>query len=223
VTVRIFDSNGALVNSFSSTDQPKPIDLSKLGIAPEWVVSPTPPATTPGAHRFVWDLHYAPPAQFKDDRGFDGLWAPPGRYTVELDVDGQALRQPLVVAADPRISVSQQAFDAQFQLARQIQQSRVFAHSMLKDAAAAKDKLPKGSAAAEQIDAIVGAPAAIQGSTDVASLRGVSDRLDTLASAVESADGAPSPDEISGYGILVASLNALAQRWNALRAQLPPG
>jgi hypothetical protein len=49
---------------------------------------------------------------------------------------------------------------------------------------------------------------------------GISDRLDTLASAVESADGAPSPDEVSGYGILSAALNAAAQRWNALRAQL---
>jgi len=220
VTIRIFDSSGGLVNSFSGADRPKPIDLSKLGIAPEWVVEPAPPAATAGAHRFVWDLHYAPPGEFKDDRGFDGLWAPPGRYMVELDVDGQALRQPLVIAPDPRISVGQQGFEAQFQLARQIQQSRVLAHSILKEAAAAKEKLPKGSAAAEQIDAIVGAPAAIEGSTDVATLRGVSDRLDTLATAVESADGAPSPDEISGYGILSAALNAAAQRWNALRPQL---
>jgi photosystem II stability/assembly factor-like uncharacterized protein len=221
VTIRIFDSSGALVNSFSSADRPKPIDLSKLGVAPEWVVEPAPPAATPGAHRFVWDLHYAPPAAFKDDRGFGGLWAPPGRYTVELDVDGQALRQPLVIAPDPRISVTQQAFDAQFQLARQIQQSRALAHSILKDAAAAKEKLPKGSAALEQIDTIVGAPPPIEGSTDVATLRGVSDRLDALASAVESADGAPSPDEVSGYGILAASLNGIAQRWNALRPRLP--
>src|SRR6185437_6656085 len=74
VTIRIFDSSGGLVNSFSSADRPKPIDLSKLGIAPEWVVEPAPPAATAGAHRFVWDLHYAPPGEFKDDRGFDGLW-----------------------------------------------------------------------------------------------------------------------------------------------------
>jgi photosystem II stability/assembly factor-like uncharacterized protein len=222
VTVRIFDANGALVNSFSSADQPKPIDLSKLPVAPEWVVNAIPPAATPGAHRFVWDLHYAPPAAFKDDHSFGGLWALPGRYTVELDVDGQALRQPLLIAADPRVSVTQAAFNAQLQLARQIEQSRVLAHSMLKDAGALKDKLPKGSTAIQQIDAFVGTAPPAEGSNDVSTLRGVSDRLDALASAVESADGAPSPDELRGYASLSAALNAIAQRWTALRSQLPP-
>jgi photosystem II stability/assembly factor-like uncharacterized protein len=221
VTIRIFDGSGALVNSFSSVDQPKPIDLAKLKIAPEWVVAPTPPAATRGAHRFVWDLHYAPPATFKDDREFSGVWAPPGRYTVELDVDGQALRQPLAITPDPRISLTQAAFDAQFQLARRLEQSRVLAHSMLKDAGALTDKLPKGSAAAQQVDAFVGATPGAEGSSDVSTLRGISERLDALASAVESADGAPSPDELRGYATLSAALNAITQRWAALRAQLP--
>jgi hypothetical protein len=224
VTIRIFDASGSQVNSFSSADSGKPLDLSKLPIAPEWAVTPMPPSATPGAHRFVWDLHYAPPPAFKDDDSFRGIWAPPGRYTVELDVDGQALRQPLMIAADPRISVGQQAFEAQFQLARHLEQSRVLAHSILKDAAAAKEKLkaaPGGAALTQQIDTIVGAPPPVEGSSDVSTLRGISDRLDALASAVESADGAPSPDEVSGYGILSAALSAIAQRWNALRPQLP--
>jgi hypothetical protein len=209
------------VNSFSSSDPVKPIDLAKLTIAPEWVVSPTPPVAGTGAHRFVWDLHYAPPAAFKDDDSFSGAWAPPGRYTVELDVDGQTLRQPLVIAPDPRISVSQPAFDAQFQLARQIEQSRVLAHSMLKDAGALKDKLPKGSAAIQQIDSLVGTPPPPEGSSDVTTLLGISDRLDTLAGAVESADGAPTPDNLRGFAVLSAALDAIEQHWNSFRGQLP--
>jgi hypothetical protein len=224
VTIRIFDPSGALVDSFSSADQPKPIDLAKLPVAPEWVVNPMPPAATPGAHRFVWDLHYAPPAAFKDDRAFPGLWAPPGRYTVELDVDGHALRQPLLVAPDPRVSITPAAFDAQFRLAQQVQQSRVLAHSLLKEADAAREKLtsrPDAAPLTQRIDAIVGTPPGIEESSDVATLLGVSDRLDALATAVESADGAPSPDALRGYATLSAALNALAQQWNALRPQLP--
>ncbi|MGE5563175.1 MAG: VPS10 domain-containing protein [Bacillota bacterium] len=221
VTIRIFDANGALVNSFSSSDPVKPIDLSKLGYAPEWVVSPKPPAATPGAHRFIWDLHYAPPAAFKDDRSFNGLWAVPGRYTVELDVDGQALRQPLVIAPDPRISVTPAQFAAQLQLARQIEQSRVLAHSMLKDADAVKEKLKGQPQLLQQVDAVIGTAPPILGSSDAATLLGISDRLDTLADAVESADAPPSPDALRGYATLSAALNAIAQRWNALRAQLP--
>ena len=221
VTIRVFDASGALVNSFSSADPVKPIDLSKLPIAPEWVVPSPPPSSTAGAHRFVWNLHYAPPAAFKDDRGFTGLWAPPGRYTVELDVDGRQLRQPFDVVADPRVTVTPADFQAQFALAQKLEQLRVTAHSMLKEVDSARDRLKGNAGALQQIDAVVGSPPPPLGSSDVATLLGVSERIDALASAVESADAAPSPDEASAYGILSAALNAISQRWTALRGQLP--
>jgi photosystem II stability/assembly factor-like uncharacterized protein len=223
VTVRIIDSSGAVVNSFTSTDAVPPIDLSKLGIAPEWVVSQKPPAASPGQHRFVWNLHYAAPAALKDNNGRgQGVWAPPGRYTVELDVNGQQLREPLEIRPDPRISVDQQAFDAQFRLARQVEQSRVLAHGILKEAAALKDKLAvkKGDAAAEsalsQINSLVGAPPPTLGSSDASSLMGISDRLDDLYTGIEGGDGAPSPDALGGYAVLEQGLTAAASRWAAI-------
>jgi hypothetical protein len=220
VVIRILDASGAVVNSFSSADQVKPLDLSKLAIAPEWAVYAAPPSAAPGAHRFVWNLHYAGPAAFKDDRSFGGVWAAPGRYTVELDVGGQALRQPLEIRPDPRISVSQADFDAQFRLAREIEQSRVLAHTMLKDATAAKDKLKSRQYLVAQIEALVGKAPPIEGTSDAGTLLGISDRLDTLASAVESADGAPTPDNLRGYATLSSALGVMQQRWNALRSQL---
>jgi photosystem II stability/assembly factor-like uncharacterized protein len=222
VTIRILDSGGAVVDTFSSTDPVKPLDLSKLAVAPEWVIQPTPPAATPGHHRFVWDLHYAAPAAFKDDRGFEGPWAPPGSYTVELDVDGKQLREPFAIRPDPRVSVSQADFDAQFRLAREVEQARVRAHSILKEADAVKDRLKASNpAAVQQIEDVIGAPPPVLASSDVATLLGVSDRLDVLGSAVESADGAPSPDEVRGFATLSAALAQFEQRWAALRGQLP--
>jgi photosystem II stability/assembly factor-like uncharacterized protein len=221
VVIRVFDASGTLVNSFSSSDPVKPIDLTKLAYAPEWVVAPKPPEATPGQHRFVWDLHYAAPAAFKDD--FSGSWAPPGRYTVELNVDGRQLRQPFEVAPDPRIAVSPPDFNAQFALAQQVQQARVRAHSILKEASSLEAKLkPANPAAVQQIDSVIGTPPPILGSSNAATLLGVSDRLDALASAVESADGAPSPDELRGFATLSAALDSLEKRWTALRGQLPP-
>jgi hypothetical protein len=73
----------------------------------------------------------------------------------------------------------------------------------------------------QQIDTVIGTAPPPEGSSDVASLRGISDRLDKLGDAVESADGAPSPDELRGYATLSSALSAANQRWNALRAQLP--
>jgi hypothetical protein len=55
-------------------------------------------------HRFVWDLHYAFPADVKVS--FYGPTAPhalPGRYTVKLTVNGKSYEQPLVVKMDPRV------------------------------------------------------------------------------------------------------------------------
>lgn len=253
VTIRIFDSSAALVNSFSSTDVVAKTNPAKFTVAPEWAPLATPPLATPGHHRFVWNLHYAPPAAFAvadlmpglkwnmryapppglgdfpssssgSSEQFPGVWAPPGRYTVELDIDGQALRQPLEIRPDPRISTSQADFEAQFRLARQIEQLRVLAHMILKDAAALKDKLAakKGDASAEalvaRIDAFVGPPPPSEGSTEASSLGGISDRLDALGDASESSDAAPSPDVIRGYAVLQSALHAAAARWNDIEA-----
>ena len=46
---------------------------------------PSTLAATPGHHRFVWPLRYpAAPAMAGETPYDDGVWAPPGRYTVTL-------------------------------------------------------------------------------------------------------------------------------------------
>jgi photosystem II stability/assembly factor-like uncharacterized protein len=224
VIIRIIDSAGAVVNSFSSDDKVPQLNLAGLGVAPEWVVSPSPPAATPGHHRFVWDLHYARPAGLSDKDGFAGVWAPPGRYVVELDVAGQRLRQPLNLIPDPRIHVTPADFDAQFRFARQLEQSRVRVRNLLKEASALKERL-KGKSAAQgliaQIDALTGLPVPILGTADPATLQGISDRLDALNTAIEGSDGAPSPDSLKGYALTNQALDAAATRWNAIAAAAP--
>lgn len=231
VQVAIYDQSGALVSRFSSTDPVKPIDLSKLPVAPEWVVSPRPPAAGPGHHRFVWDLHYAKPAGLKEEDTPQGVWAPPGRYTVELTTNGQALRQPLTVLADPRVRVSQADFDAEFHLAKQIEAQRVRVRAMLEQARDLKESLGrlKGQADADalsaKLDRFLGEAAPIAGTSDPTTLTSVSEWLDNLAQAVDGADGAPSPDNLRGYAALVAALDAIEPRWRsfeaAARARVP--
>jgi photosystem II stability/assembly factor-like uncharacterized protein len=221
VVIQIFDSANALVNRFSSDDKVSSLDLSKLTVAPEWVLSAKPPAAGPGHHRFVWDLHYSRPASLTDKDDFNGVWAPPGRYTVEVDIGGQQLRRPLKIISDPRIHVTQADFEAQFRLARQIEQSRARVRNLLKEASALEDKL-KGNAAAQglvaQIDALTGLPVPTLGSAPPQTLQGISDRLDELNTAVEGSDGAPSPDSSKGYALASQALEAAAARWNAIAA-----
>jgi photosystem II stability/assembly factor-like uncharacterized protein len=221
VVIQVFDSSGALVNRFSGDDRLPPLDLSKLTVAPEWEVSPRPPAAAPGHHRFVWDLHYPRPAGFTEEDGFSGVWAPPGHYTVEFDAGGQRLRQPLDILPDPRIRVTQADFDAQFRLARQIEQSRVRVRKILKEAAALKEKLAAAKTASAaaviaQVDAVVGVTPPDLGSSEPATLQGISDRLDELNTAVEGSDGAPSPDSLQGYALMSRALAAAVTGWNAI-------
>ncbi|MFL6721104.1 MAG: WD40/YVTN/BNR-like repeat-containing protein [Sphingomonas sp.] len=233
VQIAIYAPDGTLVNRFSSTDPVKPLDLSKLPIAPEWVVQERPPLATPGHHRFVWDLHYAKPAGLKDESSFDGVWAPPGQYVVELTAAGHKLRQPLTVIADPRVKVGPADFAAEFRLAKQVEAARLRVRTMLDRSGSLKDRLgkangrPGADAMAAQLDALVGKAAPISGTAAPTTLTSISEWLDGLAQAVEGADAAPTPDAVRGFEVVSAALNAIEPRWTAFeaaaRAQLPPG
>ena len=232
VQISIYDQAGSLINRFSSNDPVKAIDLSKLGIAPEWVVSPKPPASGLGHHRFVWDLHYAKATGLKDENTPAGLWAPPGRYTVELTTNGQVLRQPLTIVPDPRVHVSQADFDAQFRLARQIERERVQVRMMLEQARGLKTGLSKlkGQADADalsaQLDQLMGDSAPIGGTSAPTTLTSISEWLDNLSEAVEGSDGAPTPDNLRGFAAVSAALNGIEPRWRsfeaAARSRVPP-
>ena len=205
VEIAIYDPAGALVNRFTSSDPIKPLDLATLAVAPEWAETARPPSGAAGHHRFVWDLHYARPTGLKDAESIkSGVWAPPGRYVVEITAGGQHLRQPLDVVADPRLSLRQADFEAEFRLARQVEQARVRVRSMLERAAGLKSRVvkaggsPNAEALAAQLSALVGEEAPIGGASAPATLTAISEWLDNLARAVDGADAAPTPDALRG-------------------------
>jgi hypothetical protein len=133
VTIEILDSSGALVTRASSTD-PKPFTQSQLErelIPAYWIRMAPPPAASAGMHRWVWDLHYAPPRSVK--RGFPisavpgdtplepaGPPANVGDYRIRLIVGAHRSEQPLTVAGDPRVKISSEEYSAQFDLARRL-------------------------------------------------------------------------------------------------------
>ena len=122
VELEIADASGALVRRYSSADAPRAFDPQRTLVAAEWFKAPSTLATTPGMHRFVWPLHHPPlPALAGGDAFADGVWAPPGEYTVTLVVDGLRQSQPLTVTPDPRVALAPEAYRAQFELAREVE------------------------------------------------------------------------------------------------------
>ncbi len=235
VTLTISDARGVRVRSFSSNDQAPPPDLAKIDIAPEWIVPPEPLASSAGTHRFVWDLHYAPQAGLAPEDPSEeesGVWAPPGQYRIELDVDGKSYRQALTVAADPRMKLLAIAYARQFALAREVEAARVQIATTLEEAkrihAAILERSKSGSnaaaatlAAADQRllaisdiapdkqspDASGPAPATIRG------LRYLEAAFRILARAVDGADALPTPDALRGYAKHRALLNDVLMQW----------
>jgi photosystem II stability/assembly factor-like uncharacterized protein len=227
VDIAIYDHSGAPVNRFSSSDVAKPLDLSKLPVAPEWAKPKQPPAATPGHHRFVWDLRYSKPAAFGDERQ-TGVWAPPGHYVVELTAGGQVLRQSLTLLADPRLKFSQADFDSQFREAKEIEGQRVRVKAMLDEASKIKAGLAKlggkgdSAALSSELESLVGPEPVQQGINAPNTLTGISSWLDKLAGALDSADGPPTPDAERGFAQVSAALGAIEPRWRQFVAVVQP-
>ncbi|MDB4877255.1 MAG: glycosyl hydrolase repeat-containing protein [Gemmatimonadetes bacterium] len=114
--LEIVEANGRVIRTYSSRDTSMaPADL---GNTPSYWIRPTQVlSAAPGFHRFVWDVHYAPPAGTSSQPGqypisatpYDtpreprGPWALPGQYMVRLTVGTQSLTQPLTIKMDPRV------------------------------------------------------------------------------------------------------------------------
>jgi len=129
VTLEIRDARGALVRRFSSADT-VPVD-SGMNIPDYWIRPPQVLSTAAGMHRFVWDLHYPPPAALSHSYPISAIsrntWreprgpvALPGRYELRLTVDGRTTSQPLTIRMDPRVRVTPVALARQFGAARRL-------------------------------------------------------------------------------------------------------
>ncbi len=116
VTLEILDSNGQLVRRYASIDKPPSMEklAAEYPIPMYWVRPAQILSAEAGMHRFVWNVHYAPPDALEREFPISaivrntplvpmGAWAMPGSYMVRLTVDGKSYTQPLVVKMDPRI------------------------------------------------------------------------------------------------------------------------
>jgi photosystem II stability/assembly factor-like uncharacterized protein len=238
ITLEILDAEGISVRHYSSADQPEAADLAKLEIAPEWIKQQSTLSAAAGMHRFVWPLRYAAPSvPGKHDAFADGVWAPPGKYTVVLSAGGQRLTQVLTVAADPRISLPQQAYTEQFILARQVEAARAKVAVANAEAGKLIEQLVAlrgaNGALSHDIDALLQHAHAIAGTRasvnphnawafppqSTRTLRFTGEALDKLMLAVDGDDSAPSVDAKQGVAKLDPLVVATLQDWAALKSR----
>jgi photosystem II stability/assembly factor-like uncharacterized protein len=129
VKLEIFDAQNRLVRRYASSDQPKPMEkiAAENPIPMYWVRPQQILSSEVGFHRFVWDLHYAPPDSLNHEFPISaivrntpelplGVMALPGRYIVKLAVNGKSQEQTLTVRMDPRIKTPAAELRTQFEM-----------------------------------------------------------------------------------------------------------
>jgi photosystem II stability/assembly factor-like uncharacterized protein len=242
VVLEILAGDGP-VRRFSSGDPPEE-PVRGRNIPDYWIRPPQRLSSEAGLHRFVWDLHYPPPAVL--DFGYpiaaiygdtprtpQGPWVPPGTYTVRLTVDGETQTQPLVVKMDPRVKTPPEGIAQQFSLSMALCREIVRAREALdgvrrlrKQVAERKAEAVAGPVA-EALADIDRKAAALEGESRrfgatpghgvASSLTPLMGQLASLFEIAQEADAAPTPQaEAAAHELGLGVAGALAH-WSELK------
>jgi photosystem II stability/assembly factor-like uncharacterized protein len=240
VTIEIFDASGALVRRASSAD-PAPFTQAQLDrelIPAYWIRMARAPAASAGMHRWVWDLHYAPPRTVK--RGFPisavpgdtpleplGPPANVGTYRVRLTMGSRHWEQALNVTPDPRIKIDLKDFSAQSDLAQRLAAALDGSTGALLAARSIRAQLKElstgtGANLAGQIRSLELHVAGLVGSGDenAASKRGLehlNGDLATLYTQITDVDAAPTSVQALESELVLKEWSALDVEWQRLR------
>jgi hypothetical protein len=157
----------------------------------------------------------------------DGIWAPPGRYTVELSVGGQRLTRPLTIAPDPRVSLAPEVYARQLALGRRVEALR----ERVAAAIAESEKL-RAALAARGASALAARMRALTGPdfgevpaegppAGLSSLRALANSLAGLAAAVDGSDTEPAPDAVAAIPNVEQAVQAALAAWERLKGEQP--
>ena len=242
VTLEVSDASGALVRRFSSADEPERVDEKDLNIPLYWTRPAQALSAGPGFHRFVWDLHAAPPAALRRDYPMtailgdtplrpSGPWVLPGQYTVKLAAGGKTYTQPLSVEMDPRVKTSAADLKEQAALSARIVSAMRRDFEALQGVRALRRQLKSLSEReargplAEAVAALDRKAAALEGGAggpppapgaSEENLTRSNGQLTTLLDVVEEADAKPTARMAAAVAEVEKTLETQLDRWKEL-------
>ena len=115
--LEILDADGSVLRVFDSETVPTQAK-ARIYFAETWLGAPKALPASPGHHRFVWNLRYAPPPTLESEYSIaavpgkstpilpEGAFVLPGSYTVKLTAGGETVTRQLEVVLDPRVGAS---------------------------------------------------------------------------------------------------------------------
>ncbi len=242
LTLEVLDSHGAVILHASSTDPVPPLD-PRYPDPTLWARPPRVVATSPGHHRFLWDMQYPQVPGMSTGPDADlavpgdtpqvstAPWVLPGTYTVRLSGAGLTQTAPFTIVLDPRVKTSPADLEAQFTLSKSMYDDLLQATAALHEIAALRDQLHARAGQA----LIAGADKSLQAKLDAIAGRGdANPRRDGPAAApnltsarlqvarleheLQAADQAPTTAQAAAAQTTMQPIQDLLGQWNQLKA-----
>lgn len=240
VVLEVCDAGGRLVHRAASDAVDEPPTVEPYFSA-EWMAKLRHPSASPGAHRYVWDLHlprpkviapeYSISASFAEGSPLTpaGPLAAPGTFSVTLIAGGERHEAPLTIVADPRVHASasdyaaalafSDSLGADFERAwrgnAEIGAIRVQLEDRIVTLAKGKD----GGALAKTLKAFDQAlrPLVSAAGDRSPGLQEASGVLALIANDVEGADRTPTPAQREAAAAAAAAIDGRIAAWSRLR------
>ena len=237
VQLQFAESNGDVIRTFSNKEDldGKEVKESEEFHEKEHDVPSDVLTTKQGQNTFVWNMRYPGAA---DLEGRQILWAGstrgptavPGTYQVRLIVDDQTIMsQNFEITKDPRIDVTQDDFEAQFDLHRTIISKLDTTHKTINRIREIREELdgikaenPENEQIQERVEKILTTLSDAEGElmqTKAESFQDVlnypiklNNKLASLANTVGTGDGQPTEQQYAVYEDLAAKVDAQFER-----------
>ncbi|MGC2196804.1 MAG: glycoside hydrolase [Terriglobales bacterium] len=246
VILEILDPSGKLVRRFSSAHKSDAPGEKELNVPTYWIRPERKVPTTLGMHRFIWDLHYPPPASLERDYPISAIYGDtplyplgppvlPGSYTVKLTAGGKSYSQPLTIKMDPRVKTSLVDLKAQFEMETKIVEAMHSDFSALARVRTLRKKLkdlqksggPSLQSRIVELDKKAtelegtsgGYGAAFLGTPAGRGLVRLNAGLNGLLAIVDSADTAPTTQAVAMFAEVQRALEEQLGRWAELQGQ----
>ena len=246
ITLEIVDAaSGKVVRHFSSADKPATVDPKNFNVPMYWVRPARTLSAAAGMHRFIWNIAYPAPDVLSRDYPISAIYHDtplhplgatvlPGHYKITLTVGGQSYTKMLDIKMDPRVKTTPVDLRRQFELDRKIadalhkdyealQQLRSL-RAQLKTPTSAPDAIQKAAtdlqAKATTIEGEGGGYGARFLSTpEGRTLSRLNSGFGALVSALDTAEAAPTTQQVEMFGELNKALEEQLSAWTELKSK----
>jgi photosystem II stability/assembly factor-like uncharacterized protein len=236
VVLEVLDNKHNLLRRFSSNDPPSGPKPNSYAFPSYWFKPSEKLMTTPGVHRFVWDLRYPSPTvpfpEYSMATAYGqntpteplGPQVLPGTYYVRLSVDGKQWIQRLFVSMDPRVKVSAEDLQKQFDLEMKIDNALKQGNQALNEVHNFYVQNKNNPAMAQKLQLLNHIePATTEPDAQPATrnpgptLSRMIGTLERLAVTVDSADAAPTTQATKAAEATINQLQDLVNQWEVIK------